>query len=44
MEEECNLLIMEKDFFKEKKENFEDEVKKLNKEMKGFRLDYLREK
>ena len=38
------MLTTEKDFFKEKKEKFEDEVKMLNKEIKDLISDHLREK
>ena len=44
LEEENNLLTTEKDLYKGKKETFEDEVSKLNKETKELRSDHLREK
>ena len=44
LEEKLSLLTTEKDFYKGKKEKFEDEVTKLNKDMKELRSDHVREK
>ncbi|KAJ7371919.1 hypothetical protein OS493_022016 [Desmophyllum pertusum] len=44
LEEECSLLRTEKDFIKGKREIFEEEVKKLNREIKELGVDHLREK